>query len=174
MRAGHKEEASMRIVRRMILWGTVAAGLGLAGCSNDDGKGNTTPPPKTQPQPVEFTCSARLAPVTFEWIVDGQDRLVLTDPAHNSLSGTRKSTLGAGARPVYGTWALPTAVNTDGPIKLTATPVLTIDANSISVESDCTGGSTSLTARVSSPAVVTDTTVQVLSSANDVETGTSN
>jgi hypothetical protein len=166
----------MRAIRRMVLWGTVAAGLGLAGCGGDGGGGSGNspqPPPSQQQSPVteSFTCKASVGPVRFDWAVTADEELQLTDESGQTLLARRKSR-GAGTRPIYGTWFQPTSTNASGPVTLSVTASLTFDETSVQVESDCQGGKTMISARVSSQASYTDRTVQFLESKTDTEYGT--
>jgi hypothetical protein len=154
----------------MVLWGTVAAGLALAGCGGEDGGGEGNiqqPPPK---QTAQFTCKASVAPGLFDWAVSAADELQLTDGSGQSVLAQRKSG-GAGARPIYGTWVLPTSTNASGPLTLSVTASLSFDETSVQIESDCQGGTTKIEARVSSEASYTDTTVQFLEAQTDTEYG---
>src|SRR5262245_4904919 len=153
--------------KRMTLGAPMTLGLALilGGCGDSDPQKIATP----TPPPLTGTCSASLGPSTFHYAVTPLYELHLTDAGGTTTTLRRKSH-GADGRLVYGGWILPSPpVDPSLPSGFTLEPVLDIEPTEVTVTADCSYPGHAITAMVSSPATVSDTTFTILQREQDVE-----
>jgi len=170
----------MRTVQRMVLWGSMAAGLALAvaGCGGDDGgptgggaggggshSGSGSGSGST-PNTIKITCSADINAASYDYVVSG-DELALTDMLGHTSSLKRKGAA-AGSHAIDGTWVIPTQVDSNV-FGLVLDASMTIDETSVKVTSVCSAQGKSVTASVSSPVTLRDDSVTISATAHDEE-----
>lgn len=110
-----------------------------------------------------FTCSASLAPSTFDYVVSG-DLLELSGAGFTET--LERVETGDPERPVYGTWHLGEQTIPGGGV---VSGYLLFEPAQISALADCDFGSVSASARAVSAAEISDATIVILESDEDVQ-----
>jgi hypothetical protein len=130
----------------------------LAGCGGDDS--SYQPPPMTQP--YTHTCTASIAPSYFEYRLEGD---VLHVMVPGQVDEYERVASGDPSEPIFGTWHILTQSNQYGTVTLD----MEIEPDRVTAIADCDFGDVSATAEASSGAVITDTSITILDSDEDIE-----
>ncbi|WP_394841112.1 hypothetical protein LZC95_29085 [Pendulispora brunnea] len=147
--------------RHLVLaFGVLSSLIAFPACSSDDDE---------KPAVVEelrMNCSAEtVAGPAIDYTVSGN---TLTISANGQSSQITRSGSASGDKPIYGTWQLPPATATSGDPayaakhQLRVTGNIRIEPNRVTVTTNCTTLEHVMSASATSPATITDTTLQVL------------
>lgn len=145
-----KLQPAKRFALAVVVFGALAA------CAGDDSA--SQPPPPTQ----SYSCTASISPSYFDYMVRG-DILEVTVPGQSDQY--QRVASGDPSNPVFGTWHLGTFTDEIGTVTLD----MEVGPDTVTAIADCDFGSVSALAEASSPAVITDTSITILDSAEDVE-----
>jgi hypothetical protein len=148
--------ATLQLAKRLAL--VVVVFGALAACAGDDS--TYQPPPPSQS--YRYTCTASITPSYFDYAVKGD---VLEVIAPGQSEQYQRVASGDPGNPVFGTWHLATLTDDVGTVTLD----MEIGPDRVTAIADCDFGSVSTIAEASSLAVITDTSVTILDSAEDVE-----
>jgi hypothetical protein len=107
------------------------------------------------------TCRASIMPSTIDYVVTGDTlEFVQASTQTHSPPMKRLKASTATSKPVFGTWQMPIDVNAGAQaVGLTVSATLDIEPASVTVTTSCGQHGRSATAKVTSPATVTDTTI---------------
>lgn len=130
----------------------------LSACVDNDPR--YQPPPTTQPS--TYTCTASITPSYLEYRIEGD---VLHVMAPGQVDEFERVASGDPSEPVFGTWHILTQSDQYG----TFTLDVEIEPDRVTAIGDCDFGSVSATAEASSRAVITDTSITILDSDEDIE-----
>ena len=128
----------------------------FAACDNSDDSYQPPPPP-----PQQFSCTATVSPTMLGYVRDGS---VLRISAGGS-SQDWNLVSGGGDLPAYGTWHVSDSSGDAGSVSLD----VIVAPGSVTAVADCDFGSVSTTARATSRADITDSSITILESQQDVQ-----
>jgi hypothetical protein len=134
----------------------LASTLLFAAC--DQGDDSYQPPP---PPPQQFTCTATVSPTVLAYIRTGD---VLQVSAGGQTEGWSLVS-GGGDLPAYGTWHVSDSVGAAGTVSLD----VIVAPGQITAVADCDFGTVSATARATSAAEITDSSISILETQKDVQ-----
>jgi hypothetical protein len=144
--------SSQRILGGLLL----ASTLLFAAC--DDGDDSYQPPP---PPPQQFSCTATISPTVLGYVREGD---VLTISAGGTSQGWTLVS-GGGDLPAYGTWHVSDSSGEAGTVSLD----VIVAPGQVTAVADCDFGTVSTTARATSAAEITDSSISILESQRDVQ-----
>jgi len=127
--------------------------LFACGGDDDDGDGATQ----------TFSCVATISPITIEYVVSGN---LLEVSANGQTDTWERVAAGNPGRPVYGTWHIGEQTT---PGAGTVSVDALIEPDEVSSLADCDFGTLSVSARATSAAEITDTTIAILEADEDVQ-----
>jgi membrane-bound inhibitor of C-type lysozyme len=120
------------------------------------------------PQTQTATCRASTSPATFYYQVNGN---VATLTSNGQTAMLAEVSSANGARPIYGVWEVPIPENPAAQAAgLSINATLEVAADHVTVTSNCSLKGKSVKAVATSTATVTDNTVTIDQSEQDVET----
>ena len=138
--------------------GGLLLGTTLLFAACDGGDDSYQPPP---PPPQQFSCTATVSPTVLGYVRDGN---VLRISAGGS-SQDWNLVGGGGDLPAYGTWHVSDSSGQAGTVSLD----VIVAPGQVTAVADCDFGSVSTTARATSAAEITDTTISILETQKDVQ-----
>lgn len=155
-----RNTAMARLSRGALLLAAVL----IFGCGGGDDEGGDGADDGDGGEGTEtFTCSASIVPVTFDYVASGDFLEVI---GSGTTETWERVALGDPERLVYGTWHV--GEETVPGIAVVGLDFL-IEPDQVSVLADCDFGSVSGSAQATSAAEITDTSITVLESDEDVQ-----
>ncbi|WP_394830422.1 hypothetical protein LVJ94_28345 [Pendulispora rubella] len=144
--------------------GVLASLAAFPACSSDDDDHGAVVETITMDCYAETTAGPAL-----DYTVSGN---TLTITANGQSSQATRSGAASGDKPIYGTWQLPTVPvsgSNAAKHKAMVSGNVRIDANRITLTSNCSSLEHTMSASSSSPVTITDTTIQLLESHKEVK-----
>ena len=140
----------------------------LGACDPEDGGAEADAGP-----PQEFTCTARLSPVELNYVIDAADKNKLNVTVDGkTTTWNRVSYVDLENKPLLGGWRVEsTKIDEETSVRLDA--IIEEDektkAQTVTAYAQCLFADFATSARVTSPAVLTATTIKILEAKEDVQ-----
>jgi hypothetical protein len=154
-----RNTAMARLTRGALLLAAVL----VCGCGGDDEGGDGADDGDGGEGTETFTCFASLAPTTFDYVVSGD---LLEVSGGGTTETWERVDDGDPTRLVHGTWHV--GEQTTPGVGVVSFD-LVIEPDQVSARADCDFGSVSASAEAVSPAEITDTSIVILESDEDVQ-----
>jgi len=138
------------------IWLAAALASSAVGCGDDHMPTGTVQPTVHG----HYTCTAQVQQTMLSYLVNG-NQLKLTNPFGQTANGMR-TTYGTGDRPLYGTWQIFTDTSDTSALHLELVVKVKFEPNKVTAIAECTSTIGNTVAMAWSPAVIDDTTIDIL------------
>jgi len=143
----------------VLAFGVVASLLAFPACSSDDDNDKGTVTTET----ITIDCGIETTPLSVQYTISGN---TLVSVANGQRSEMTRVAAGSGDKAIYGTWGqtLPTGADAAFAAKYQVknTATLRVEPGRVTAAVNCSNTLHAMSASVSTPATITDTTLEIL------------